>query len=848
MDVRQIRGVAGVAVYAFAAALFACSPAFAAETITVNSSAPSLGSGDAGQCTLRDALVIADAPSNPALVSVAAPVPEPGGAKAATDCGGETHGSGAAYTIDLAAAGPYDLSAIDNYWFGPDGLPPISADVTIDGNGNTIARTGSTDFRFFYVSGGLSGIPAGTLTLNDLALQNGDAQGGGSAAGGGGAGMGGAIFDQGTLKLERVTLSRNVAQGGSPNANGGSGGGGIGGDSSDANENGGGFGGPAPGATGGPGGAPTDKGGGGGGGFRLSDVGGSATSTAGAAGGGLGGFGSPAGGDGGAGATVSASTMTSGAGGSFGNGGAGPTASPGASGGGGVGGGGGGGDYFNGGGGGGFGGGGGLSNGVGGFGGGGAALGTGGFGGGDGSGSNGLNGGGGAGMGGAVFALFGQVTIADSTLSNNTAAGGPGGTIGGTGGGSKYGDAGDGLGGAVFNVDGSVAIDGSTISNNHTSGAENQGDGVYSLGFGNTITAGAATAPSVSIGDSILYDGAGVYVNDVAGRRANASSESLTAPSFIGVLTSTGGATTSGTPLTGNPNLGPLQNNGGTLQTMEPGAGSPALKAGTNCDATDELGTARPVNGCDLGALELTRVQAPLATTGQPSAVTFDSATLHGSVTPNDSPATYYFQLSTVPSFSSPIDVPSTPASAGFGTTAVNVSESATALAPGTHYYVRLVVVNGGATATGATVTLTTAAAPLQAARVTVDGQKFTLTAPAPIACVAPAAKLTAMLMAAKPPKGDKLRFESARVYLDKGIKHVTTRKRKHHRATKVTTYLPNATARKLPATLRLSLKGLKPGTHTLRVALSFKRTTRKHHRTVTTTITKTLKVRFSVC
>jgi hypothetical protein len=840
--------VARAVLCGIAAALFTCSPAFAAETITVDSSASSLGAGDVGQCTLRDALVLADTPSNPALTSTAAPVAEPGGAKAAADCTGKTQGSGSPYTIDLGAAGPYDLSAVDNYWFGPDGLPPISADITIDGNGNTIARTGSTDFRFFYVSGGLSGIPSGTLTLNDLALQNGDAQGGGSAAGGGGAGMGGAIFDQGTLNLERVTLSGNVAQGGSPNANAGSGGGGIGGDSSDANTNGGGFGGPAPGATGGPAGSPTDKGGGGGGGFRLSDTGGSATSTAGGAGGGLGGFGSSVTGDGGAGATVSASTMTSGAGGAFGNGGAGPTGSVGASGGGGIGGGGGGGDYFNGGGGGGFGGGGGLSNGVGGFGGGGSALASGGFGGGNGSGSNGLNGGGGAGMGGAVFALFGQVMIADSTLSNNTAAGGPAGTIGGTGNGSKYGDAGEGLGGAVFNVDGSVAINGSTISDNATSGSENEGDGVYSLAFGNTIAAGAATGGSVSIGDSILYDGAGVYLDNVDGKHQNESSESLTGPSIIGVLTATGGATTSGTPLTGSPMLGPLQNNGGTLQTMEPAAGSPALEAGTNCDATDELGTARPVNGCDLGALELTRVQAPVATTGQPTAVTFDSATLHGSVTPNDSPATYHFELSTTQSFSSAVSVPSAPASAGFGTTAVNVSETATGLTPSARYYVRLVAANGGATATGATVTLTTEAAPLQTTRVNVGGQKFSLTAPAPVACVAPNTKLIATLAETKRPKGDKYKFARARVYLDKGIKHVTTKKRKHRGRTRVTTYLPNATATKLPATFRLSLKGLKGGTHALTVTLTFKRTTRKHHRTVTTTTTKTLKAKFNVC
>src|ERR1039458_9244293 len=55
----------------------------------------------------------------------------------------------------------YTLNRVDDYWFGPDGLPPISAKVTIEGNSATITRsnaTGTPRFRFFYVSGGLSGM------------------------------------------------------------------------------------------------------------------------------------------------------------------------------------------------------------------------------------------------------------------------------------------------------------------------------------------------------------------------------------------------------------------------------------------------------------------------------------------------------------------------------------------------------------------------------------------------------------------------------------------------------------------------------------------------------------------
>jgi hypothetical protein len=223
-----------------------CTAAFGATTISVSSLAAGLGDAGAG-CTLRDALVVADLPSNPALGTRT----EPGGRSASRDCRGRISGRGAPYKIRLAAGAVYTLTAIDDYWFGPDGLPPISAAVTIVGNGATITRATASPtprFRFFYVSGGLSGIPAGHLTLEHVILSNGLAAGGTSGGGGGGAGMGGAIFNQGVVTLEHVTLSGNEAQGAtgsSPMLDGS--GGGIGPD--------GGFGGSAPGAHGGAGGA-----------------------------------------------------------------------------------------------------------------------------------------------------------------------------------------------------------------------------------------------------------------------------------------------------------------------------------------------------------------------------------------------------------------------------------------------------------------------------------------------------------------------------------------------------------------------------------------------------------------
>jgi hypothetical protein len=161
--------------------------------------------------------------------------------------------------IELAAGATYTLAAPDNYWYGPDGLPAISSNLTIEGNGATLRRdpTLRTPFRLFYVSGGLSGLSAGDLTLHNLTLQDGLARGGnGFGLGGGGAGMGGAIFNQGTLNLNGVTLFGNTAQGGAGGTNTslGGGGGGIGSDGvgfSADDTFGGGFGGTFPGGSGG---------------------------------------------------------------------------------------------------------------------------------------------------------------------------------------------------------------------------------------------------------------------------------------------------------------------------------------------------------------------------------------------------------------------------------------------------------------------------------------------------------------------------------------------------------------------------------------------------------------------
>jgi uncharacterized repeat protein (TIGR01451 family) len=494
----------------------------------------------------------------------------------------------------------YTFAQEDNYWYGPTALPPITGTVTIEGNGAVFIRDNSAPrLRFFYVGGSPTHLPDGTLTLRNLTLQDGKALGG--AGGGGGAGMGGAIFNQGHLTLDGVTLAHNEAQGGPGRTFSSTGGGGLG--SNGLSSAGGGFGDVVspPGSRGGAGGADF---GGGGGGFGLTDngQGGSAGGFGGGSANGMGGRGGNGGNASGFGSgSGGLGPANSGAGGNFGFGGA--SGNGNGAGGGGVGGGGGG--SLNGaGGGGGFGGGGGSGAwaGSGGFGGGGGrgeTPGTAGFGGGDGSNSA---GGGGAGMGGAVFNHHGNLTVINSTVSNNRALGGPGAA------------AGSGYGGAIFNLNGTVVVNYSTLAENLVSrgstgsGGDAAGGAIYNLAHD---SATGVTA-EVTLNNSILANSAGGV--DLANVKPDSTVEdtnlgtatvTATAPNIV---TSSAG-TIDGTPITDDPLLGPLADNGGPgMLTYALLPGSPAHNGADDiaCPATDQRGIPRPQGAaCDLGAYEM---------------------------------------------------------------------------------------------------------------------------------------------------------------------------------------------------------------------------------------------------
>jgi len=447
--------------------------------------------------------------------------------------------------------------------FGPTAFS-VFTEIEINGpagdDGITIKRAGGDNFRLFHVT------ITGDLTLRNLTLQGGVAQGfdGGSGGGGGGgsAGVGGAVLNQGTLTLDGSTLTGNMALGGhganSGNANdrGGGGGAGVGQHGADgASET---FGVTAPGGAGGDpnGGAPAGSGGGGDGGSGIT----AAASVVGGPGA-DGGFFFGGGGGGGSARSASGNSQTGGAGG------------------------------------------------------------AGGYGGGDGSaggaGTNSPNGdgGGGAGLGGAIFNHSGTVVIRNSTLSGNVARGGDCGnpafiSLGDAGGGSA-------LGAAIFSRNGSLYLINATIARNElvagrslTSGADGDADGaVFGLGDGATfrLVANNSIVADTTGGDDVL-------VRIVNGGTSLIGGVNNLVESFIGLGPSQ-------IATNDDPALADLADNRGPTPTHALLPGSPAIDAGNNDGAsgllTDQRGGIfdRFADGdldgdarVDIGAFELTPI------------------------------------------------------------------------------------------------------------------------------------------------------------------------------------------------------------------------------------------------
>ena len=98
----------------------------------------------------------------------------------------------------------FNITSADNNRndFGATGLPVITSEIIINGNGATIRRSGSNDLRFFVVD------TTGTLTLNNLTLQNGRVTNSSQSLGD----DGGAILNHGgTLTINNSTITENFA-------------------------------------------------------------------------------------------------------------------------------------------------------------------------------------------------------------------------------------------------------------------------------------------------------------------------------------------------------------------------------------------------------------------------------------------------------------------------------------------------------------------------------------------------------------------------------------------------------------------------------------------------------------
>lgn len=616
----------------------------------------------------------------------AACAPVPTGQANLTSAINQANAQAGADTVRLAPGCTYQLTTVNNNWYGPNALPPIASDITINGRGARISRftldpnPSPPYMRLFFVGAdpgdpdteGYTTPGPGRLTLRDVTLSGGDIRGGDSELGGAGAGMGGAVFNQGELNLERVTIDRSDALGGNA-ANAETSYWGAGGMGSDAsNPEGttlvglaGGFGGPIPpdgtGSSGGIGSPGPSAVPAGGGGFRAVDDGfdGNNATKPGGGGGpftGLGGgSGTRSGNGSGAGGTSNYALGRGGDGGAFGRGSAAVEEATGSvtlatGGGGGIGSGG-----TSPGGSGGFGGGGALTGycapgadggGYGGFGAGGGmprpncAGGKAGFGGGNGTltpgdedpGFDDSSGGGGAGMGGAIFNMQGEVSIVNSTIAENLALGGHGRNVG-----VGFQGAASGFGGALFNLNGQVLIESSTLAGNvaeHGDGGPDQGGAIYNVAH----DASVARQARVIIRRSIVAGNAG-SANDITSSRPSlvasgqpnngAANVNIGTRNVITVTQTAGSGTFTGTALSANPQLGPLQDNGGLTKTMAPAPTSPAIDLEPDtffCPDTDQRGVGRAQDeGCDTGAVELDEIEPSVLITVFPAEPSNDS-------------------------------------------------------------------------------------------------------------------------------------------------------------------------------------------------------------------------------
>ena len=165
-------------VFLMAAGLIGFGLSVSAATIQVETTDPAVAAD--GQCSLIEAIENANAD-----------------AANHADC---DVGSGAD-VIELATSADYVLDQVHINYYGPNGLPIIGSNVTIEGRNSTIERApGAPAFRLLVVNS------SGTLFLRDLTLQGGDA---------GPTNCGGALLNAfGSAALTRTIVTGSTAPSG----------------------------------------------------------------------------------------------------------------------------------------------------------------------------------------------------------------------------------------------------------------------------------------------------------------------------------------------------------------------------------------------------------------------------------------------------------------------------------------------------------------------------------------------------------------------------------------------------------------------------------------------------------
>ena len=186
--------------------------------------------------------------------------------------------------------------------------------------------------------------------------------------------------------------------------------------------------------------------------------------------------------------------------------------------------------------------------------------------------------------GGGGILSDGTLTVANSTLSGNNAADG---------------------GGGVFVYGGLLNLNNVTLTNNAAdsdSSGMGDGGGIYILAgtvnVTNTLVAGNSDYSPIT--STLHPDASGTFISG--------------GYNLVGVVTGTTGFTATGDMTNIAPLLGPLQDNGGPTLThallsgsagIDAGNPAPPGTGGNACRATDQRGVARPQgSACDIGAFE----------------------------------------------------------------------------------------------------------------------------------------------------------------------------------------------------------------------------------------------------